>query len=165
VQCLPRESVGPWLERSGLGSLYRRGDVAAHLFRVEGANIEKIEAASSMMVARGMSGWLWEHQPDRCLVWVNDHGVWPSSENLHLYYTWRRSLGDGAVLDDAPAHEFLPFEQHELTSLLHMAIIFGWGFLAASSDGRAALRVDDYGQVEGFAPTQEQADDLLARIQ
>src|SRR5438552_16817824 len=41
---------------------------------------------------------------DSSLLWITGYGIWPSSENLHLYYRLRESYGDRRLLAEAPAH-------------------------------------------------------------
>lgn len=61
------------------------------------------------------------------LLWVNEYGIWSSSENLHLYYRVRMSYGDHRSLQAAPGHRFLDFESADLISYLDLVIRFGWG--------------------------------------
>ena len=63
---------------------------------------------------------------DSCLMWVTEWGVWPSSENWHLYYRFRQSYGDGRLLKEAPGHLFLDYEQADLMSFLQLGIVSGW---------------------------------------
>src|ERR1041384_3461789 len=41
---------------------------------------------------------------DSCLLQVTTWGVWPSSENLHLFYRLRESYGERRLLNEAPGH-------------------------------------------------------------
>jgi hypothetical protein len=61
------------------------------------------------------------------LLWVTEYGIWPSSENNHLYYRLRQSYGDQRKLQEAPGHEFVAEELADLTSFLDLTIQFGWG--------------------------------------
>jgi hypothetical protein len=61
-----------------------------------------------------------------CLLSIVTWGVWPSSENWHLYYRLRQSYGDYRLLEEAPGHLFLDYEEPELVSFLELALIFGW---------------------------------------
>jgi hypothetical protein len=45
-----------------------------------------------------------------CLVWVTDWGVFPSNENLHLFYRLRQTYGEARLLDEAPGHLCQNFE-------------------------------------------------------
>jgi hypothetical protein len=110
-----------------------------------------------MSVARGLVEWLWQSEPRSCAVLVVEYGVWPSSENLALYYAWRRSLQVTTTLDDAPGHQFFHFEKHEMISLVQLSLLFGWGVLAVSADGTSAFSFDDDGQVIAFADSIERA--------
>lgn len=61
-----------------------------------------------------------------CLLWVVDHGIWPSSENWHLYYRVRHSYADQRLLHEAPGHLFLDYEESDLVTYLQLAIANGW---------------------------------------
>jgi hypothetical protein len=36
------------------------------------------------------------------LLWITEWGIWPSSENWHLYYKLRQTYGDYRLLQEAP---------------------------------------------------------------
>lgn len=75
--------------------------------------------------ARRIASWM---APFRyCLLWVTEFGVWPSSENLHLYYKLRFSYDDHRQLFDAPGHLFLDYEESDLATFVDLAVQFGWG--------------------------------------
>jgi len=61
-----------------------------------------------------------------CLLWVTEWGVWPTSENWHLYYKLRQSHHDLQLLTESPGHLFLDFEEADLVSFLQVGIICGW---------------------------------------
>jgi hypothetical protein len=61
-----------------------------------------------------------------CLLWVTEWGVWPSSENWHLYYRLRQSYHDHRPLHEAPGHLFLDYEEPDLISYLQLGILNGW---------------------------------------
>jgi hypothetical protein len=117
-----------------------------------------------MAVARAVTCWLWTSEPRTCLVVATERGVWPSSENLALYYAWRRSLQVTTTVDDEPGHEFQPFESHEMVSLVQMALVFGWGVAAVSGDGTAAFAFDDDGVLIAFADSKERAASLASMV-
>lgn len=67
-----------------------------------------------------------------CLLWITEFGIWPSSENLHLYSRLRGSYGDHRPYWEAPGHEFLDFEVVDLATFIHVVILFGWaGYVLA----------------------------------
>lgn len=61
-----------------------------------------------------------------CLLWVTQWGVWPNSENWHLYYKLRQSHQDHRLLAEAPGHLFLDYEEADLVSFLQIGILNGW---------------------------------------
>lgn len=61
-----------------------------------------------------------------CLLWIVEHGVWPSSENWHLYYRLRQSYSDPRLLHEAPGHLFLDYEQADMVTFLQLAFANGW---------------------------------------
>jgi hypothetical protein len=61
------------------------------------------------------------------LLLATEWGVWPSSENWHLYYKLRQTYGDNRLLLDAPGHLFLEHEAEDLASFLQLSMLNGWG--------------------------------------
>jgi len=61
------------------------------------------------------------------LLWITEWGIWPSSENWHLFYRLRQSYGEHRLLHEAPGHLFLNFEYDDLATFLQVAILNGWG--------------------------------------
>jgi hypothetical protein len=61
-----------------------------------------------------------------CLLWITASGIFPSSENTHLYYRLRQSYGDLRLLDEAPGHLFLEYEDADLATFLEVGILNGW---------------------------------------
>jgi hypothetical protein len=61
------------------------------------------------------------------LLWVTEWGIWPSSENWHLYYKLRQGYGDLRLLHEAPGHLFLEYEAEDLSSFLQLSMLNGWG--------------------------------------
>ncbi len=76
-------------------------------------------------LARRIVSWLGASGPR--LLWVTEAGIWPSSENRHLYYQLRRSYHDYRPLLEAPGHYFDDYETQELTTFLDLILRFGWG--------------------------------------
>jgi hypothetical protein len=85
------------------------------------------ERARSTALARTIASWVQRPGLSHCLLWYTEWGIWPSSENLHLYYRLRSSYGDLRELHEAPGHLFLGHEIADLTTFVDLAIRFGWG--------------------------------------
>jgi len=61
------------------------------------------------------------------LLWITEWGVWPGSENWHLYYKMRQAYGDLRLLAEAPGHRFLEHKTEDLATFVQMAMLNGWG--------------------------------------
>ena len=61
------------------------------------------------------------------LLFLTEWGIWPSSENWHLYYKLRQTYGEYRLLQDAPGHLFLEHEAEDLASFLQLSMLNGWG--------------------------------------
>jgi hypothetical protein len=63
---------------------------------------------------------------DECLLWVQEWGVWPSSENWPAYYQERGQQGERRSLEKAPGHVFGLGETHMLTQFLRLVLENAW---------------------------------------
>ena len=97
------------------------------------------ESRSVTWLAQFIEGALRPRQD--CLLWVTRWGVWPSSENWHLYYRLRQSYGDLRLLSEAPGHLFLEYETADLVSFISLGILCGWDFGLLPSFGYGAAFV------------------------
>ena len=95
-------------------------------------------------VAHWAASELTHRQP--VLLHITEWGVWPSSENWHLYYKLRQSCADNRLLEDAPGHLFLEHEVEDFASFLQLAMLNGWGgyVLTAANYVNAFFSHDEY---------------------
>ena len=103
--------------------------------------------AATVALARLMVGWLGGFSS--CLFWVTEYGIWPSSENRHLYYRLRSSYGDLRSLSEAPGHLFDDYETADLVTFLDLALQFAWGghLLCAANANHIVLSHDEWVRV------------------
>ncbi len=86
-----------------------------------------------------------------CLVWVTEWGVFPSGQNLHLFYRFRETYGDRRLLHEAPGHLCLEYESAEVVTLVHLGILFGWDVHLIPTAGYARAFVSHHAWVDfGF---------------
>lgn len=102
----------------------------------------------SLAIAKRVVSWLGDF--GSCLFWIHEYGIWPSSENWHLYYALRASYGDRRQLGEAPGHFVLEHEKTDLVTLVDIAIRFGWGahILPAPISTYAYLSHDGWMHIE-----------------
>jgi hypothetical protein len=54
---------------------------------------------------------------------ITDWDAWESSQNLDLFYSYRRYLGENRLLHQAHFHVFTALEANEFRNILHLALI------------------------------------------
>jgi hypothetical protein len=101
---------------------------------------------------------------DQCLLWVTTTGVWPSSENWHLYYRLRQAHGDLSLIDEAPGHLFLEFEEADLVSFLAVGLIAGWDMHVIPTNGYGRAFVSHHEWVEFAMDDPLEIDSLAADL-
>ena len=74
-------------------------------------------------------------------VYVSGWGVWGSSENLDLFYGYRRSFGENRPLIEAPVHLFDPTEKDTFVSILCMVFYFVWDAWVFDIEGKTLIRI------------------------
>ncbi len=60
-------------------------------------------------------------------------GVWPSCQNMDLFYAYRKSLGESRDLMEAHFHVFTAAEAKELRNILHLCLISLFDVAGAST--------------------------------
>jgi hypothetical protein len=100
-----------------------------------------------------IAGWIADHLPYKqpALLLIIEWGIWGGTENWHLYDLLRASHGEHRLLSEAPGHLFLGYETADLTSLIQLTMINGWGgyLLTEANYVNAFFSHDEY--VEFFA--------------
>lgn len=79
-------------------------------------------------------------KPSVC-IYVSGWGVWGSSENLDLFYGYRRSFGEKRTLMEAPVHLFEQSEEDTFVSILCMVFYFVWDAWVFDVEGKALVRI------------------------
>jgi len=164
MQCLTDVEVKAWLAGVHFEDVTLHSAPVGRLTTYTCGYLSRVAAAESMAVIRKLDDWLWYSEPSSCLVSVVETGIWSSSENLSLYYSWRQSLHIHTSLDVGRGHVFLPFERDHFMSLLQMSLIFGWGFLAASAYGDDAFAINHDGKVVAFTDVPQRAAELCTAL-
>jgi hypothetical protein len=94
------------------------------------------------------------------LLWITEWGIWPSSENLHVYYRLRQTYGDKRLLNEAPGHLFLTHEAEDLASFLQISMLNGWGGYVLTEAGyvNAFFSHDEY--IDFFAESEDRLEEV-----
>jgi hypothetical protein len=74
-------------------------------------------------------------------LYVSGWSIWPSAENLDLFYGYRRALGETRQLIEAPFHVFESTERDALISILCMVLYFIWDAWVFDIEKHALIRI------------------------
>ena len=96
------------------------------------------------------------------LLWINEFGIWPSSEERNLFDGFRRSLGERRALHEAPGHLFSKSDLANVTSLLAMALYFIWGAVLYSPEKGLAIEIDHDEFIRIFTKNKNDSGTLAA---
>ncbi len=78
--------------------------------------------------------------PSVC-IYITGWSVWGYSENLDLFYGYRRSFGENRILMEAPVHLFESSEVDTFVSILCMVFYFVWDACVFDTEGKALVRI------------------------
>ena len=83
---------------------------------------------------------------------ITDWAVWPSSQNMDLFYSYRRYLGEPRLLIDAHFHVFTAAEANQFRNVLHLGLISLFDVAGASTttDFRFYASHDEYIEVAWY---------------
>lgn len=98
------------------------------------------------------------------LIWIDEYGMWPSSENRSIFRSVRMSFGERRPLEMAPGQLFGAGDEDYIEALLALILLFSWGAIAVQSTRRLVLRIshDEYVDIyTSDGPTLEQLRDTL----
>jgi hypothetical protein len=116
------------------------------------------EAFRAFPIARAIAHGITHRQP--ALLWITEWGIWPSSENWHLYYKLRQSYGDFQLLHDAPGHLFLGYESEDLGTFLQLAMLSGWGGFLLTDANHVNASFSHDGYLDFYTQTPENLAEL-----
>jgi len=78
---------------------------------------------------------------DEALLWINEFGIWESSEDRYLFQGFRRSLGESSPLHEKPGHVFSKGDLEATRSLVAMTLYFVWGGILFSPAKNLAIKI------------------------
>lgn len=94
------------------------------------------------------------------LLWITEWGIWPSTENWHMYYKLRQAYADQRLLQEAPGHLFVGYESEDLSSFLQLAMLNGWGGYVLTEINYVNAFFSHDGYVDFFAAENETLGDV-----
>jgi hypothetical protein len=98
-------------------------------------------------------------------IYVSGWGVWGSSENLDLFYGYRRSFGEKRTLMEAPVHLFEQSDEGTFVSILCMVFYFAWDAWVFDIEGKALVRISHDEWLEVRADDDETRKEFAAELE
>ncbi|GHV57506.1 hypothetical protein AGMMS49579_23470 [Spirochaetia bacterium] len=78
---------------------------------------------------------------EECMLYIHEHGIWPSCENMELFDGYRKSIGINEELYEKPVHIIATNENIELYCLLTMVLYFFWGCIIMSNNENIIIEI------------------------
>jgi hypothetical protein len=104
---------------------------------------------------------------DEALLWINEVGIWPSSEDRFLFDGFRRSLGEESPLPAKPGHLFSRDDLAPVASLVALVLYFVWGAILYSPARALVIKISHDELISVFVRVGMPASDVtevLTRI-
>jgi hypothetical protein len=74
------------------------------------------------------------------VLYVSEWGVWPSSENMELFDSYRLAKGESRKLEEASVHSFESADDPALMGIFCLALYFVWGVEIFDGEGKCSVR-------------------------
>ncbi len=94
------------------------------------------------------------------LLWIDEFGIWPSSENWVIFDGLRSLVGEKRPLYEAPGHLFTAEDEQLLSAMLATILYFSWGAVVVRNSLDLVIRishdecVDFYGSADTLGAVQ-----------
>jgi hypothetical protein len=99
------------------------------------------------------------------LLWINEYGIWPSSENWDLFDGYRKSIDVTEPLWIKPGHIFSPRDIVIVKSLLSMVLFFYWGAILVPSSKKFVMEISHDEVIRMFSNQQDIIDEIAKSIE
>lgn len=150
-----------WLSLRGITD--SEGRIAKSLFPRQATRYIEKDSGAKTGFARVLASHFSEF--DESMLWIDEWGIWPTSENHDLFNGYRQSLGETRPVRDRPAHICTPTDEAAVFSLLSMVLYFVWGAVLAASSGEVVVRISHDEWVDVYAKdVTEHEEDLFATV-
>ncbi len=94
---------------------------------------------------------------DEAMLWIDEFGIWPSSEDWYLFASFRKFLGEESELHEKPGHLFSLHDLKNISSIVAMVLYFSWGAILYSPFRDTVIRIshDDWISIQCKKPLRE----------
>jgi hypothetical protein len=75
------------------------------------------------------------------IIYISEWGVWPSSENLEIFDSYRQSKGEKRGLEQAPVHRFDSASEDSFVGILCFVLYFFWDAEIFDLEGKCLVSI------------------------
>lgn len=160
VRMINKEETVLWFSQRGLlnltGETSFSGFVQAMDFAIPGDSGRKT-ALSRVLVS-------FFDTDDEAVLWINEFGIWESSEDRYLFHGFRSFLNEGRPLHEAPGHIFSKEDGNAVRSLVAMVLYFVWGAILFSPGKGLAIKISHDEFISIYVRNKEDASIISQKI-
>ncbi len=160
MRIIDKEETMRWLSQSGLLDSAGKLSFSGFVEVMDSA----IPADSGRKTAISRAMVLLFDATDEALLWINEFGIWPSSEDRNLFEGFRRSLGEHSPLHEKPGHIFSSRDLSNVGSLVAMMLYFVWGGILYSPVRGLAIKISHDEYITVFARNKEDAPGITEKL-
>ncbi len=133
MKCLVNIECEHWLRNRGV--LESAGQLRRHFGTRQSFGLPR-DSGRRTAIARALAGAI-KDRPG--LLWITGWGVWPSSENMHLFDLVRASFGEFRQVHEAGGHLYESGDEEILECLLDCVLYFSWDAWLIDDVARSAV--------------------------
>jgi hypothetical protein len=160
MKILTEGEVVEWLDNASLTSI--RSHSLQPQFQFQSAYLVPDETGTKTALARFIARSLPSKKSG--FVWVTEFDIFPSSANLNLFYSFRKSIGEKRSLNKAPFHVFTAKDSIPMECILDCALYFYWDATIMNGDRTIAFGLSHDEYIEVAAKTKLQMNQLRKEI-
>jgi hypothetical protein len=153
--------VNEWLTQKGL--LDRKGEIAFSTFSFSEKCKIPVDSGKKTAISAMLCSFFKKEQES--LLWINEYGIWPSSEDGNLFAGFRKSLGISESLFEKPGHVFSMQDNISIKSILCMVLYFCWGAFIIPGSKAFCIKVTHDEQLVVFAENKSTLEGVWSQIQ
>ncbi len=152
MRIVGRDEAMKWVSQKGLvsedGTVVLPNAQARAAFRIPPDSGKK--TALSLALASLVTG------GDESLLWILEHGIWPSCEDPFLFDGFRKSIAACGPVSEHPAHLYGRDDAQTVQSLLALILYFVWGAVIVSPEQGVLVDIshDEIIEIEALSDSQ-----------
>jgi|SRR6266540_2885714 len=160
MQIIDKNEIMIWLDKRKL--LDHRGELLHTEFTELSQYKFPVDSGKKTALSKTIASFF--DTDSEALLWINEFGIWPSSEDINLFNGFRRSLGEFSALTVKPGHIFSSNDLETIGSLLSMILYFCWGAVLVSTSKNLIIKISHDEIIDIFARDKQSFSEIRGRL-